>query len=297
MNSSPYVSINRFSQLLVEYSGPYSSELKVMAPELSMYLSGSDLLDAIVRYAESRKKLGQYPRIAASTYNLRITALVSFLKYLRKIERNISLNEDNHSFSVGWLDKASQFDHIEKKLYGLRYKISRSATSTSRLFRRVLSYEEVSKLVDIADPCTKVLIGMLFQTGAHVSELLSLRWTDITESGELYLIGMGSGDKAREVWIQADLFRALLFYYPKIDDSAYIFMDDKRDKPLTSSMVSHRIKRVSEKLGVEYQFVSAKSLRAALADYLLNTKHIRLEQVAAYLGIRNLSSAYRTMYN
>lgn len=142
-----------------------------------------------------------------------------------------------------------------------------------------LTPEEVDLLkdkVDLSKPeghRNRAIIEVLFSCGLRVSELVTLRWSQLFQQ-EHYLRIMGKGSKERLVPIsdcalkEIDNYRSwrsMLDVKPGEED--YIFLN-RRGAHLTRTMVLIMLKRLAEEAGIQ-KTISPHTLRHSFATALL----------------------------
>ena len=143
----------------------------------------------------------------------------------------------------------------------------------------VLSTEEVDMMEQAVDLSkwegqrNKAIIETLFSCGLRVSELVTLRFSDIF-ANERYLRIVGKGSKERLVPIsQTALHEIQLWLYDrnlmriKPGEEEYVFLN-RRGAHLTRTMILIMIKRVAADAGIQ-KTVSPHTLRHSFATALL----------------------------
>lgn len=143
----------------------------------------------------------------------------------------------------------------------------------------VLSVEEVDMLIaaiDLSEPegqRNKAIIEVLFSCGLRVSELVTLRLSDLhLEEGYLRIVG--KGNKERLVPISSRAVQELKYWYIdrnvlkiKPGEEDFVFLN-RRGAHLTRTMILIMIKRLALKAGIK-KTVSPHTLRHSFATALL----------------------------
>ena len=142
-----------------------------------------------------------------------------------------------------------------------------------------LTPDEVDRLkdsIDLSKPeghRNRAIIEVLFSCGLRVSELVSLRWSQLFRE-ERFLRIMGKGAKERLVPISDLALREIDNYLPwrneldiKPGEEDYVFLN-RRGAHLTRTMVLIMLKRQAEAAGIE-KTISPHTLRHSFATALL----------------------------
>lgn len=126
--------------------------------------------------------------------------------------------------------------------------------SKDKLSERILSRGEVLDMIySTTNKRDRLLLKMLYVTGARVGELCQLTWDDIkaNEDGTARVTLFGKGDKTRVVLIDRELFAELTTMQgPDIINSA-IFRSRKGQKPLTTTQAYRIVKQAAARVGIE----------------------------------------------
>ena len=137
----------------------------------------------------------------------------------------------------------------------------------------------------------KTLVILDLNTGLRLSELIDLRWKDISlTTGQLKVV-QGKGDKDRILWLDDDTIEVLKSWRTKqadkLGDCDYVFTSNTK-KQLDSRGVRRMIEEYSIKANIT-KHVTPHTLRHSYAtDLLRATKNIRLVQKA--LGHSDIST-------
>lgn len=162
---------------------------------------------------------------------------------------------------------------------------------TGRKLPDVLSVEEIDQLLSFIDLSTnegsrnKVLLEMLYSCGLRVSELISLRLSDLFfEEGFIRIIGKGS--KHRFVPIGMHTIQQVNTYITEIRNgmnvefsSSDVLFLNRRGKKLTRAMIFTIIKNLVAASGIQKN-ISPHTFRHSFATHLLeNGADIRAIQL------------------
>lgn len=142
----------------------------------------------------------------------------------------------------------------------------------------VLSVDEIDRIVDAIDLSkpeghrNKAIIETLYGCGLRVSELVSLRLTDINY-GEGFISVIGKGDKQRLIPIsnkalrEIDLYRIDRNRLPVIHDENIVFLN-RRGRKLTRAMIFTIVRNLAAMAGV-IKKISPHTFRHSFATHMV----------------------------
>jgi len=140
----------------------------------------------------------------------------------------------------------------------------------------VLTRDEFKELIDRSGEKTGLIIQALYYSAARVSELVNVRLSDCTPTGNGVMISIiGKGRKARRFFMPLNLFNAIRKAY-----QGETFLFETAGKPLSRYTVNTLIKRAGEKIG--RPDIHAHTLRHTWATHRIND--LGLSKVSRYLG-------------
>ena len=119
----------------------------------------------------------------------------------------------------------------------------------NKLAERILSEEEVHKLIDsIENQRNQLIIKTLYFTGLRISELVSLKWKDISETSNGAILNvMGKGDKTNTILLPIHLYEDLIKYRGiKLDD--YPIFESQKGGHLNPDYISKMLKIIAVKV-------------------------------------------------
>ena len=164
----------------------------------------------------------------------------------------------------------------------------------------ILSVEEIDMIenaIDLSQPegqRNKAMIEVMFSCGLRVSELCSLKLSDLfLDEGFIRVTGKGS--KQRLVPISSKAVKELNLYFAdrchipvKEGYEDYVFLSQLRKKSLSRILVFHIVKELVEKAGIK-KTVSPHTFRHSFATSLLEGG-ANLRAIQAMLGHESIST-------
>jgi len=252
--------VNNFSQETI-YN--YERDLEVFQNFLSEIKTDFDKINkkTLLNYkaylvSQDRKTaksiLGK-KKLSSFSINRMLSAIRSYLKYLI----------DN--------DYKSPVSPSEVKL-----------VKTEKKHPRVAEFEEIVKLIEFPTKIEKnkmvalrnrAMLEVLFSTGMRISELITLKKTQIDKTGRIFI--MGKGKKERFVYLtpRAQEHIKKFLEVRGENDSPYLFLPyrgknvHQKDRKISPNYLEERVKRYRELLGLNIP-ISPHSIRHAFATYL-----------------------------
>lgn len=229
-NTFPYYVTNYFKEYLPKVKSFSSNTIKsykeTMIQLINYFESNkidysdiqnidSDVINNFMLFLEEENNL------SISSRNQRLSAIHSLFKYIKKRE-------------LSYFDKCSQILSIEYK-------------RTPVTIVSYLSMDEIKILLSI--PNVKddnefrhlMILTLLYETGARVSELINIKLNDINFNNTPYIILHGKGNKTRSVPISRDVSNMLKIYLNR-------FNINEQDDYILKNRLNYKITRD----GVQY---------------------------------------------
>ena len=155
---------------------------------------------------------------------------------------------------------------------------------------------EKEKMVSLRN---RAMLEMLFATGMRISELVSLKRSQIDKTGRIFI--MGKGKKQRFVYLTRRAMEHTQNYTKeRMDDNPYLFIPYRgKNTPAKSSAISTnylqmKIKQYRELIGINVP-TSAHSLRHGFATYLAE-KGANPAAIQILLGHESLDTTTRYVH-
>lgn len=164
----------------------------------------------------------------------------------------------------------------------------------------VLTLDEIDRVIDAIDLSqlegqrNRAMIEVLYSCGLRVSELCNLKISDLYLDEEFIRV-TGKGDKQRLVPISPRAIAELNYYFndrdhikikPGYED--YVFISERRRKPLSRITVFHIVKELVEAAGIQKN-VSPHTFRHSFATHLLEGG-ANLRIIQAMLGHESIAT-------
>lgn len=208
------------------------------------YLSSSDRKTAEEHKPD--KKLGSY------SINRMLSALRSYLKFLEDMDRHPPISP-----------------------------VSVKLLKTEKKHARVPEFTEIIKILEAPNKFeddervtlrNRAMLETLFATGMRISELLSLKVTQVDQTGRIYI--MGKGKKQRFVYLTPRALTHIKHYLLKRDSASDMLFvpyrgsnSQEKNKRISTNYLQYKIKRYRELLDINIP-ISAHTLRHGFATYL-----------------------------
>lgn len=164
----------------------------------------------------------------------------------------------------------------------------------------VLTLEEIDRIIDAVDLSmlegqrNRAMIELMYSCGLRVSELCNLRMSDLYLTEEFIRV-TGKGDKQRLVPISPRAIEELNYYFNDRDRIAikpgyidYVFVSERRGKPLSRITVFCLVKELVKRAGISKN-VSPHTFRHSFATHLLEGG-ANLRIIQAMLGHESIST-------
>jgi integrase/recombinase XerD len=158
----------------------------------------------------------------------------------------------------------------------------------------VLTREEMERMVEIAleqnDYRAVAIFSTLFYTGMRVSEMLSLKVTDVVDEGRSYKINIkGKGSKNRHVFIPQKLIVILMNYLEHRNNSDPIYLFTGIKGAIERKTVDREIKKYATLANVNMNNAHAHAFRHLYCMAMME-KGVRLDTLADLAGHSNINT-------
>ena len=154
---------------------------------------------------------------------------------------------------------------------------------------RILSVEQVQRLLRSCDLYTKALFSVIYDCGLRAFEACSLCWTDIMFDRQQVHIRRGKGGKDRIVPVSPKTLQVLRVYHWHFPGSGLVFKKDGGlIRPIDNAYIRKCLRYQLEKAGLDAS-LSTHALRHSYATHLLEAGE-DIQTVQRRLGHRSLQT-------
>ena len=242
-------------------------------------------IEEFIDYLRFEKK---YSENTISSYKRDLNKINSYLKKdfikltkadIQKYIQNLSKNESSNTISRTISSLKSFYKFLEINKYTNTNPLTTIISpKTARKLPKVLSEEEVNKLLDINlnndfDYRNKAMLELMYSSGLRVSELINLTVNDVDLKNSLIRI-FGKGSKERIVPLNDYATEALnnyiLYHRPKLfkqKESNYLFLNNHGNQ-MTRQGFFKTLKKIAKEKGIKSE-LSPHTLRHSFATHLL----------------------------
>jgi integrase/recombinase XerD len=285
-----------FPALLQEFFQRLVTERGVSAHTIASY---RDTFELLLGYAQ--KRTGRTPS-ALTLEDLDAPLVLAFLDHLESVRgnsprtRNLRLTAIRSFMRHASLRAPTALPVAQRVL----------AISPKRFDKPALGYltrEEVTALLDAPDRNSwsgqrdAVLLAVLYNTGARVSELAGLRIADVLLDRQAAVQLRGKGRKERVVPLWKNTAKQLRAWLPRIDQSpdAPVF-PNRAGKPITRSGIEHRLSlavtTASKRCpSLAARRISPHTMRHTTAMHLLQSG-VDIAVIALWLGHEDTATTH-----
>lgn len=268
-------------------------QLPALAPRLTSATSDDDLVDSWIRVKGSRSRHTRdaYGKIAADFLTfagcpLSQVTIDRLQDYADSLKGYSAATQRQRIFAV-----KSLLSYGQKTGY-LQFNVGaalQAPAAKNELAQRFLSETDIFKLIESeTNTRNRLLLRLLYVSGARISEALALRWSDLTpreNGGQVTIFGKGS--KTRQVLIPSKLWDDLQSV--RGEDDAPVFTSPRSDgKPLCRKSGWYIVKQAVKRAGINWK-ASCHWLRHAHATHALK-RHADIKLVSVTLGHSNVST-------
>ena len=242
-------------------------------------------IDEFIDYLRFEKK---YSENTISSYKRDLNKINSYLKKdfikltkadIQKYIQNLSKNESSNTISRTISSLKSFYKFLEINKYTNTNPLTTIISpKTARKLPKVLSEEEVNKLLDINlnndfDYRNKAMLELMYSSGLRVSELINLTVNDVDLKNSLVRI-FGKGSKERIVplndYATETLNNYILYHRPKLfkqKENNYLFLNNHGNQ-MTRQGFFKTLKKIAKEKGIKSE-LSPHTLRHSFATHLL----------------------------
>lgn len=163
---------------------------------------------------------------------------------------------------------------------------------------KYLTEDETKFVIENASPNYKVVFALLYELGARINEVVSLKYSDIQKinyKGKNLIVMKVNNSKQKvkdykEIVISAELYAMLLEQQLRLGltNKDYIARNSKKGRA-DENHTNRYMKRLFEKLGINKKFAHTHVFRHSRAVHLLNAG-LSLAELKKVLGHKNINN-------
>jgi len=208
--------------------------------------------------------------------------------------------------------------YLTKTLQCSRVKCKMAAQSISFFFRHVLKLPYVIPTVIYPRKCTKLppvmstqeikslidgvknikhrtIIMLLYSTGMRLSEIASLKITDIDSPKMRIKVVQGKGAKDRYTILSQQVLQELRAYYLIYKPKVYLFNGSRKGCPISMRNIQHLVQKGVALIGLTSKNYTVHTIRHSFATHLVDNG-ADLHTVKELLGHNNLQTTLRYLH-
>lgn len=253
-----------------------NSEYEIVPDKIEMEHFSLDYLTSFADYLEKERKC------SASTINLRLSAIKSFLRYA--------------------VVEAPEYSGTIRKSLSLP---SRKADKVVMDFLNKNEYEAMLKECDGLDFVSsrdKMMLMIMYNTGCRVSELINLCISDITLSADstssICFYGKGRKERVTPIWKSTASYIRNYIFNNSLEKEDHLFKN-QHNANLTRSGVGQRITVITNKASIHCSSLKEKTVtphtfRHSAAMNLLQAG-VDISTIAIWLGHESIETTHKYM--
>ena len=185
------------------------------------------------------------------------------------------------------------FRHVLKQSYVIPTVIYPVKSST---LPPVMSATEIKALIDgMKNVKHRTIIMMLYSTGMRLSEIASLKITDIDSKQMRIKVVQGKGAKDRYTILSEQVLQELRAYYLIYRPKEYLFNGYRPGKPMSMRNIQHLVQKGVAQIGLDSKNYTVHTIRHSFATHLVDNG-TDLHTVKELLGHSNLQTTMRYMH-
>jgi site-specific recombinase XerD len=185
------------------------------------------------------------------------------------------------------------FRHVLKQAYVIPTVIYPRAASK---LPPVMSAAEIKSLIDsIKNIKHRTVVMLLYSTGMRLSEIASLKITDIDSKSMRIKVVQGKGAKDRYTILSQQVLEELRAYYIIYKPVMYLFNGSGKGRPISHRSIQHLVQKALAGAGLESKNYTVHTIRHSFATHLVDNG-TDLHTVKELLGHSNLQTTLRYMH-
>lgn len=242
-----------------------------------------------VDFLQSLEKFRGYSDLTIKSYDEAIIEALQYVEILEE-ENQITINLMPYRIKISQLNPKT----ISKKLSAIRtfvkflndnqMKISLKADESVKVAKTLpkpISHKHILEALEYSEFYEKLLVTMLYTLGLRISELSSLKLSDISDE---WVRVLGKGNKHRDVPLLKTT-KVIIDEYLS-NNSPKIFLFEANDERLSENSLRYTVNKVFKRVGLK---VTPHQLRHSYATALLN-RSAPIADVSELLGHSSMAT-------
>jgi integrase/recombinase XerC len=225
----------------------------------------------IFSYEESIAEMIQYADIEYTGQELRINLIPLRMKIVSLKAKTIARKLSAIRSFVKYLRRDGAVVHLRAD----------ESIKIPKTLPKPVSHEHILEALSHAPMMEHLAILMLYTMGLRISELATLRTVNV---GERWCRVMGKGSKERDVPVLKDVYEAIQHYKAQKGEGEFLF--EANGEKLSENSLRYSIMKVFKEVGLH---VTPHQLRHAYATELLNN-NARIADVSELLGHSSMAT-------
>lgn len=229
---------------------------------VNTYTTYLTVIKQYLTFIEEEKKIKRKD-ISINSFNK--SNIIDFLNYIEK-DKNCSARTRNHKLAV--LNSFLEYTQSMNPIYINMYLSSKTIKVKKTVHKKMdfLTKEELTSFFSIINIQYKsgykhyVMITVLYETGARVSELINIKIADLFFGNDPYIKILGKGNKERLVYINDSVVLMINEYMRKFKIKEGDLFLNHSNRQFTRSGVNKFIHKYQEEVKKEYPMINNKSI-------------------------------------
>jgi len=160
----------------------------------------------------------------------------------------------------------------------------------------VMSAPEIKTLIDsIKNIKHRTIVMLLYSAGLRLSEIASLKITEIDSKNMRIKVVQGKGAKDRYTILSQQVLQELRAYYIIYKPAIYLFNGSGKGRPISHRSIQHLVQNALAKAGLNSKNYTVHTIRHSFATHLVDNG-TDLHTVKELLGHSNLQTTMRYMH-
>lgn len=242
-----------------------------------------------VDYLEHLESFRGYSDLTIKSYDEAIQEALNYVEIFEE-DSKVIINLMPYRIKIAKLNPKS----ISKKLSAIRSFVgflndegislflkADESIKVAKTLPKPISHKHITQALEYADEYETLIVVMLYSLGLRISELASLKLSDISSE---WIRVLGKGSKHRDVPLLKSTKKLIDEYLTKNHPKTFLF--EANDEILSQNTLRYRVNKVFKRVGLK---VSPHQLRHSYATELLNSS-ASIADVSELLGHSSMAT-------